>query len=54
MSELNIFQNIFLKFSIYFKMFPEEQKYLYFFHTMHSFRDSDSSQYPKRIVNMGF
>ena len=26
-------------------MFPEEQKYFYFFHTMHSFKDSDSGRY---------
>ena len=31
MSELNIFQNIFSKFSIILEMFPEEQKYLNFF-----------------------
>jgi len=26
-------------------MFPEEQKYFYFFHTMHSFIDCDSGRY---------
>ena len=42
---LIFFKIFFWNFHFILEMCPEEQKYFYVFHKMHSFRDSDSSRY---------
>jgi len=54
MSELNISQNIFIKFSIFLEMFPEEQNYFLFFFIQCIVLEIGTAVDIDRFVNTGF